>query len=77
MNTSLDAISSHYGLTSFRVECNDVDVNENQDKMLIPGQPRIVVWRHENRDFIVSKNHVQTARESHDLNMVLVVWNGF
>ena len=35
-------------LTSFREKCNDVDVNKNQDKMLIPGQPCIVVWRHIN-----------------------------
>ena len=35
-------------LTSFREKCYDVDVNKSQDKMLIPGQPCIVVWRHVN-----------------------------
>ena len=61
-------------LTSFREECNDVDVNKNQDKMPIPGQPCIVVWRKIKRSMFLSKNHVQTARESADLNMDLVGW---
>ena len=34
--------------TLFREKCNDIDVNKNQDKMLIPGQPSIVVWHHIN-----------------------------
>ena len=44
--------------------------------MLIPGQPCIVVWHHVNnlRPVFLSKNHVQTARGSHDSNVVLVVW---
>ena len=73
-------------LTSFRAKCNDVDVYKNQDNMLIPGQPCIVVWhyvKHLVRPVpswgCLSKNHVQTARESHDLNMILVVtaFSGF
>ena len=48
-----------------------------QDKMLILGQPCIVIRCHVNNLCpvlrILKKNHVQTARESHDLKMVLVV----
>ena len=60
-------------VTSFCAKCIDVDVNKNQDKMLIPGQPWIVVWRYVPSWGFLSKNHAQTARESHDTNMVLVV----
>ena len=63
-------------LTSFREKYNDV--HKNQDRMLIPGQPCIVVWRHVKIHVpswgFLSKNHVQTVRESHDSYMVLVVW---
>ena len=35
-------------LTSLCEKCYNVDANKNQDKMFIPGQPCIVVWRHVN-----------------------------
>ena len=72
-------------LTPFREEYNDVNVNKNRDKMLTPGQPCIVVWRHVNNRRPVSrifkKKHGQSsstthqaAHKSHDFNIVLVVW---
>ena len=65
-------------LMSFLEESKDADVNTNQDKMLIPGQPCTVVWRNIKNLSpvlrILSRKHLQTAPESHDLNMVLVVW---
>ena len=78
--TSVDAILFFTISDVMREKWNDVNVNKNQDKMLIPGQPCIIVWRHVYnlrpifRIFNLSKNHVQTARESHDSNMILVVW---
>ena len=50
---------------------------KNQDKMLILGQPCIVIRCHVNNLHpvlrILKKNYVQTACESHDLKIVLVV----
>ena len=77
--TSVGAIL-FFALTSFSEKCNDVDINKNQDKMPIAGQPSIVVWRHVTIYLpswrFLSKTYVKTACESHDSNMVLVVCKG-
>ena len=70
--------SRHVVFRSFCEKCNDVDVNKNQDKMLIPGSLTLlfdVTWTIYVPFWgFSSKNHVHTVRESHDSNMDLVVW---
>ena len=60
------------------ISANNVDIYKIVYKMLIPGHnvlPHNVMQTNFGTSWgFSSKNHVQTARESHDSNMVFVFW---
>ena len=57
------------------ISANSIDVNKSINKMLIPDRnilpPRVIQTNLGRSWGFSSNNHVQTAYESHDLNMVL------